>query len=346
MADAKPAHRISVLPLAELCPAAPSLSEKYGSGRAAAVSNAYHARVGGQPDADAKAAALTDEEREELDSWALPPPVESLPGLADLDVAFYPATATCEEEVVLRHSNGSVSIGHVDMYEVYNLSYDTTTTLNKVVVVVDTKRSLFTTGAYPSSLQLSGYGLALCDKHGADAWMPGIWAAQEGEYRWGELVEVDSPRGYELRERAEYAATHEGEASMGPHCSDCFSAHHCREYLLPAAVGEVNPDLVALTKGDFTEEEAVRALQAVKAMEKIAKEAIPRLKRYAATHGGLRDEGAGKMWIGNETAGRESVASVKRVKQLVEEGQLTEAQGALLISKSPPIIRYVWRNIK
>lgn len=318
------AHRISSLPLAEYCPLSPALSERHGSGRAAATSTAFHAICAGDPDADAKLAALTDEEREDLAGWVRPPKVD-LPGALIGD--FDPRKCFWEVEVSLRHPGGSTSLGHVDAYE---------TRSPRLVVVLDVKRSKWTPGATPDSLQLAGYGLALCDELGCDAFLPVIWCALEGQYIWGEVVELDSPKGYELRERCEYAATHEGSPRTGPHCDGCFQSHHCPEYLLPGAIADSNPALAALTSEDPDEQQCLEALNAIQAMETIAKKGKERLKLLARNRGGFHRDG--KVWGPGMQKGRVSV-SASKAKELLDPETYES-----ICNQGAPFERFVWRN--
>lgn len=316
-------HRISSLPLAEFCPQAPVLGDKYGAGRAAAVSTAFHAICAGDPDTERALAALTDDERAELEDWHKPAPF----AFNGLQYAY--SDARTETEVELPLPGGRVALGHVDMWW---------HAVDGLVIVGDIKRSKWTVPTPPAqSLQLAGYGLALCHKLGADSFLPRIWAAKEGEWIGEEVVCLDSLEGYRLQERVEHAATHVGQAATGPHCDSCWQSSHCPEYLLPAALGEANPDLAALSDPDTTPEAMARALEACKAMETLASAGIKQARLWAQKHGGIQS--GDKVWGPGKREGRETV-SVKRVRELAPE--LADK----LITRGKSFDVYQWRKVK
>lgn len=301
-------NRVSLLPIAQYCGKAAELSERYGAGRPAAMSTAFHARQAGSPDAAALWARLSEAEQQEVLGWKSPKTVVMSGGVS-LDYAH----AMKEIEVALdcdgywAEVDGPdvMTIGHADLawapYEIEGL---------RVAFVGDIKKSAYTTEDGPESLQLHGYGWAVARKFHCDAYCCGLWLAEEGEWLWSQQwVVLDSDRGREIWDRIRYAATHKtGEATTGQHCRHCWSRLHCPEQLLPAKLGAIEKMLAPLTEGgDITmvDHNTILRLQALSELcdkaKKVAQAAIERgvLK--------VRDPDSGKIWAPVEMPGRQSV---------------------------------------
>lgn len=312
-------NRMSVLPIAELCPTAAELSERFGSGRAAAMGRAHHAYCHDPKSHETKVAfaGLTEAEQEQVKTWKVPTDVT----LPDGHVLRY-ATAQKELTVALdeqceyvdvcpkclgkgRHMMGqgnvaclecmgrgpsALTVGHIDMGWVWR---DT-------AYVGDIKKSEWTTANGPLSLQLQSYGLAFARKTGCDYFVTGIFGAIEGAWDWSAPVDVSwqSEELPGLESRIVHAATNRGgEACLGPHCRDCFARHHCPDQLLPgaglaaAAEGALAP---YTTPGGITKDNAAELLARYQAAKDLLGNVKSALEAWAAQNGGI--EAGDKVW--------------------------------------------------
>lgn len=313
-------HRISSLPIAEFCAQAPRLSEQSGSGRAAAQSSAFHAWCAGDPDADKMLARLTDDEREQLKAWKMPAPVH----VSD-EITLYYADAEKEFTVALdergdytEDDDDALTVGHPD------LAWCVEVDGQRVVYLVDMKRTSFTSNDGPESLQLHAYCQAYAAKHGADAYVPGEWILEEGQYRWGQMVDCYSPRAFALMERVLAAAGHSGEQySTGSHCRSCWGRLQCPAHIVP--VQDPESALAPFSKPDgLNPDNELRAVLSYQAASDLLKQVKDTLEAYAEQRGGIPD-GNGKVWRKVSSPGGGSTFDVTRFKkenpQLVEQYQ-------------------------
>lgn len=222
--------RMSQLPMAEKCGKASALCSQHGAGRPAAMSQAFHAACADVPNARHLLAALSPQEREEVQSWKKPATVVIDDAALDYD------SADKELEVGLdafgdftADQKQAITWGHLDF----------AWARGPIAFVADIKKSIWTTPDGPRSLQLHAYGRAYASKHGCKAYVTGIWAATEGEWLWNDtVVWLESPEGNAILDRIFHAAGNEGDANRGDHCRSCFARLHCPEYLLPAAMAD------------------------------------------------------------------------------------------------------------
>ena len=293
-----PKNRMSSLPVAQYCGKAAPLSEQYGAGRAAACSTYFHAVCAGDKAAVTLALKLTPEELQEVGEWHKPATVVLYDGAVTLDYA----SAEKELEVMLddegNHTfvvENAITVGHLDF------AWQRTFEGRSVVFVADIKRSKWTVQD-PNSLQVLAYGWAYAQKLGADAFVPGIWAAQEGEWAWGSWVDMRDLDSLDLWQRIRHAALNRGEAATGPHCQSCWARLHCPEYLFPK--GDRMNALAVFSEGAALTPVAVAdAFLAAQAMENIAKRIKENAKEYAR-RGGEIISADGKKLVMSERQGR------------------------------------------
>lgn len=267
--------RMSHLPISQFCGQAAPLSEKYGAGRAAVMSSFFHATCAFAPEAKTLALQLTPEEMEEVGTWHPPGTIQLYDGEVTLDYE----SADKEMEVMLDDRGAytevaekAITIGHLDFAWFRNVRG------RNVVFVADIKKSKWTVSG-PDSLQILAYGWAYAQKVGAEAFVPGIWAAQEGEWIWGDWFDMTDLDSLDLWQRIRFAALNAGEANTGPHCRNCYARMHCPEYLFPSNS--------MVTMGVFSEghtptpQEVADAYLSAQAMEDIAKRIKDNAKEWA-----------------------------------------------------------------
>ncbi len=320
--------RMSHLPVAQYCGQAAPLSDKYGAGRAAAMSTYFHAVCAGASTVNALAAKLTPEELAEVAEWHPPQTIQLYDGAVTLDYD----SAEKELEVMLddqgEHTHvaeKAITIGHLDF--AWQRSYQG----RSVVLVADIKRSRWTVSD-PNSLQVLAYGWAYAKKLGADAFVPGIWAAIEGQWLWGDWVDMTDLDSLDLWDRIRHAALNTDEAATGPHCRNCWARLHCPEYLFPK---DTAGTLAAFAEGhEATPVEVADAYLAAQAMEDIAKRIKDNAKEWAR-RGNEIVAADGRRLVMSERQGRETVAVADLRKKFPE--------AASLIKRGEPYVVPAWK---
>lgn len=295
------ANRISRLPIAEFCGRSGELD--LGSGRAAAMSTAFHAICSVAPDVIRKTAALTEAEREELKTWHRPTQVP----FDDGTVLTYEAAE--KESTVGIDSRGrfsldpevAVCIGHLDMAWTVEKQFNVAA---RVCYVGDIKKTHWTTLDGPESLQLHGYGFALAAREHATHYACGLWIAEDGVWNWGKLVDLESSEAADVWDRILHAATNQGgEFRTGGHCRSCYSRLRCPAYLVPV---ESTHALAPLNGGEVTNEQALHLLHQYQRAEDTLKAVGGFLKEYARRTP-IYDPATKKRYMAVECAGKESV---------------------------------------
>ncbi len=321
-------NRMSALGLAQYCGRAASLS--LGAGRSAAVSSAFHAMCAQAPDAQARIALLTDEERDELAE--LKPVVST----EFAGIPLHYADAYVEIEVGLNRWAGHcaaddpdcISVGHFDMAWVVQLPDG-----RNVALVGDIKRSEWTTPEGPRSLQLAAYGFAWSAAHQCDLFACGIWDATGGQWEWGELIDLASDEAGALWQRVKHAAQNVStEYSMGPHCSNCYGRTRCPAYFLPPE--EAEGALAKYGPMGITEDNAAEILLTLQRLESAAEAIKENLKAHARR---LPIVSGNKRWMPIETKGRESFDKKRFAQDHPEMVATYTKQGA-------PITQFRWVN--
>lgn len=308
-------NRPSTLDVARYCGLAPKLSALYGTGRAAVMSTAFHAKCSNAPATAEKMMALTDEEREEIADWKAPTPCtvqgfnlryeqadkEMFVGLtADL---AYPSFGNSQ----------TVTEGTLDM--AWAMEYPGQSQCQRIAFVADIKKSRYTVDG-PQTLQNTAYALAYASFRGCTHFIRGIWVADEGEWIWErEPIEVDSIRGMQLGSEVLYAARNDGPATTGSHCMKCYGRLHCPEWLLAADDSKACSDPAKMSAS-----EALGELLRAQAMAAKAAGMLDNLKAYALVHNGIPD-GKGKVFLpvrcnGRKGLNREAVAAALGAKDL------------------------------
>lgn len=298
-------NRFSSLPVAQFCPLAPTLES--ASGRSAIQSSAFHAKCAGDLKRFSELANhLTKEELSELDTWHCPPDVVFGGGVTlayedsdkELRVGLNASLAHCDPD-----SEECVSAGTLDGAWLINTGY------SRTAYVYDIKRSEYT--SQHDSLQLLGYGYAYASLMNAQYLVTGIWAAMEGEWSWGpvmepyslEMMDLEAKLGHAMRNRS----TDPRSAVRGQHCASCYGRMTCPEYVMHGV--SANAWLAPLADGHtklLNHEDALRVLLGVKAVEDVAERAKKLLQFYAETHGGIPDPSTGKVWQPVKVQGREA----------------------------------------
>lgn len=312
-------NRMSSLPVVQFCSGAGVLGAKHGAGRAAVVSRAFHAMCAREDKAGDLYARLTDKEQAEVREWFEPETIH----INGMTLEY--SQAETELELMLDADleatddpTEAVTVGHADMVWI-DISGD------GCAFVGDIKKSRYT--ASLDSLQLHAYGLAAARAAKVRFYMVGIWVAEEGFWRWGDLMDTDD-LGYTAMEARILAAAvnTSGEFNRGGHCHDCYHRQHCSEWLIPVADPETA--LAPFTDpGALTPEKATEAIHLVKAAKDLIKVAEATLKAYADQIGGIPlDEGF--VWRGVSTKGR------KHINQRKLEEEFPEAYKACMTTSN------------
>ncbi len=293
--------RMSALPISQYCGRSAGLDN--GAGRAAAQSTAWHASLAGSPGAADLLARLSEEELAELRTWKAPEDVEVAPGI----VLRY-SEAETELEVALDKYGRAVkaddsaaeSVGHLDFAWAKEIS------TRRIAYVGDLKRTEFTATEGVDTLQLVAYGFAYAALRDCEGYCPGIWAATEGRWTWGEIVWLDSLEAEKLWARCLAAMRNVGgEFNRGVHCRGCWSRFQCPAHVLPpdAATGSL-----AIMSGQeiVTGSKVAQLVLDIKRAEDTIKKAKEFAEDWEARHPGevVAD---GKKWRPVQMPGRETV---------------------------------------
>jgi hypothetical protein len=288
---------LSSLPLARYCGQAPLLGAAVDeSGRAALRGTAFHANAAGVK--GDHMARLTPEERAEVEAAHRPAPVryKVAPGV---EVDLHYEDASKEQEVTLKQGD-VVSVGHLDLAWVVEVNGF------RIAIVGDIKWSEFTDEDGPKSLQVQAYGFAWALKNNCTHFLCGIWAATEGVWSWGELIEVDGFEAADIwRDIAFAMANRGGPHVTGAHCRRCWSRFRCPAYLMPPEVA--SSSLAPLTDERLITPERLLALKVARDRAAGTLEAVDEFLKDAAIKMGGIPDGNGKVWRSTMTKGRESL---------------------------------------
>jgi len=316
---------MSSLPILQYCGRAADFDD--GSGRAAAMSTAFHAWCAGKPEARMLLDALTEEEREEVLTYLKPEPLEVMGfelSYEDADTEFpVGLTAKCE----FPDLDDTVEFtGHPDMGWVIAHKG------RKVAVIGDIKRSRWTTPDGPASLQLQAYGLAWAMENDCDGWVTAIWAAIEGGWTVGDVVWLNTEAHHMVVSKMRSTLLPGRGFSTGSHCSTCYARTRCPAHMV--RIDEV--DVIAgVLKTELDNDSAVEALIQYYRMVDTAKKLKEHLEAFSKENDGIYD-GFGKVWKPVQVQGRESVLSAKALRE-----QLGEA-AEHLITRGKPFYQYRW----
>ena len=317
-------NRMSNLPITQYCSGAGVLGAKYGAGRAAITSSAFHARAAEQENAGALLAQLTDEELEEIDEWETP---GDAPYGTDGDLLRY-AEAKREFTLHLTKDGGAtedpteaVSTGHPDMAWVGMLEVEGEE-LVKVAFIGDMKKTDYSSADGLESLQLMAYGFAYAAQEDCDAFCVGIWNITLGEWDWGQIITTGLENA-DLLERVVRAATNtDGTFVTGGHCRNCYQRTHCQEYLLP--VQDPEAALYPLSQpGGLNKDNAPKILDMYHRAKKLLGVVEEQLKAHSRDVKGITNEEGTKVWRETLTQGGKTTLDktklVKHVKENIPE---------------------------
>ncbi|MDX2253264.1 MAG: hypothetical protein NW202_13345 [Nitrospira sp.] len=292
-------HRPSSLPIARFCGLAPSLSSGIVT-RAAVKGTAFHGLCSGDPKA---LDTLTEEERADVSSWIRPTNVDMGDG-----VPLRYVDAVVEQPIGLLESGGwceaddpqAMTAGTPDMWWEPATVGD-----QRVLYLGDIKSSEFT--SEPMSLQLLAYAFAVAAKVDATHFCTGIWAAKEGRWWWGDVVDLSSDRALELFAQVKHAALNTGtDYVTGGHCSGCYGRSRCPAWLMPPEAAETSlAPLTVDTARDLTSAKALELLLVCKRVTEMADKVTDILKAWAQDHGGIVD--GDKVWGPISCPGRMSL---------------------------------------
>lgn len=287
-------NRISRLPIAEFCGRSAELD--VGSSRVAVMGSAFHAMCEGDSAKIAKLLMLlSPEEVDEVHRWKKPTKVTFDDGT---ELSY--DSAEKETEVGFdaqgRHTTGekAIAIGHIDMSWIRHT----------VAYVGDIKKQRWTTLDGPDSLQLAGYGFALAAREGCTHFCPGLWYAEEGEWSWGSLVDLESSEAADLWARIVHAAMNVGgEFYTGGHCRSCYSRLRCPAYLVPV---ESTHALAPLAGHEVTNAQVLALLHAKQRAETTLEAVDAYLKEYARRTP-IYDPETKRKYCAVQCSGRESI---------------------------------------
>lgn len=309
--------RISQLPVSAFCGLSAKLSAEHGAGRAAAMSSAFHAKSAGAPDAKEKLSRLTPKELNEIAMWKAPTPVT----VAGAELTY--EAAAKEQPVGLTINGEWADSGEVVTCGTLDFAWDLPQL--DAVAVADMKKSSWASSG-PDSLQLLAYGYAWAKKHGRSRFCVGIWLIEEAEWRWSETIySVEGFDSLDLWERIVYAALNvTGEASHGPHCSDCWSRLHCPEHVLPATLADsvLNP----ATLGGAIDDAAKlgEMLAFIRRVEPIIERAKEHAKEAVKRGLVVTDPTTGEILKSIQCSGKESLNQAKLFAAMPEATRFVE----------------------
>jgi hypothetical protein len=317
-------HRPSSLPSAQYCAQSALLGAEHGSGRAAAISTAWHARCSGATTAEELFARLTTEEQAKVLSW--PTPVDVL---TDGILLSY-STAVHEFKVGL---DGWGEYAHPDDEKcLTGGTLDFAWRRDDVAYVADLKKSRFTCVDGPDSLQLQCYGWAFATFHGLSSYITGLWIAESAEWQWShKAVVLDSPEGEAILDRIIAAAKNGvGEEKppfcTGPHCLSCYARTFCPEHTLSAAATETW--LAPLAQGVIPSPEVAADLWSrIGAAQDILEKAEAQLKAWVQRGELTITAPDGKILAPVEVKGRKSLDK-KALEEAFGDLSKYEKQGA------------------
>ena len=331
--------RPSALEIAEKCSEAPKLGAKHGAGRAAFISNAMHAAMHAKATKSKKDArravdlysALEPEEREELQGYKEPEPLE----VGDGVILDYLDAAT-EVPLGLTDDCAYILPGEEDEPMTAGTADACWNPIpcegGDIVHIADLKRRTET--SHPMSLQLVTYAMAAALEVGASYFQTHIWSLSEGEWTHGDIVDLGSAQAVELFRRIKHACYHDSGYATGPHCSKCWSRQYCPEYLMPPEMAETSlaPFVGAIEVSDEELSQIVvdiaRAKKTIAAVEENVKECVRR--------GSVVSDGNGMVYRPRMTKGRRTVAL-----KVLEEG-LGKEEAAQYIKQGKGYERWDW----
>lgn len=274
-------HRMSSLPLTQFCGQSPVIRAQFSgtADRPAVQSSYFHAVCAGRSEEAARLRPqLTPEQLEETDAWHKP--AECQVDWGDSVFALEYEHADKELEVVIRDDGESCAADDPRAMTIGHLDFAWHFQGRNVALIADIKRSAWTV-ATPNSLQLLAYGWAYAKRTGAEGFIPGIWAAIEGTWTWGDYVSMSDFDNIDLWWRIQHAATNDGPASIGPHCRNCFARLHCPEWTFPSSERSANALAVMQEGAEVTPVSMADAVLWAQSVKDVADRVLENAKEYA-----------------------------------------------------------------
>jgi hypothetical protein len=226
----------------------------------------------------------------------------------------------------------AMAVGHLDMAW-YIPEF-------KLVVINDIKSSIFAVKSRTESLQLHGYGLALCQKLGGERYITAIWDATEGKhYIAKQSIRLDSWECEEYKERIRTAHRNSfGDTyTTGSGCGGCWKRDICPAHLVDVSDDNRFKEVLA---GTATMKEIRKALVDLKQLEDLAKKVKDICKSWAERHGSVLSEDGKKQWGPAMRSGKKSL-DTHAVARALEVENLSE-----YMREGQDYIVFDWRNNK
>lgn len=304
--------RCSSLPLARYCPGSVGLNRN-DCDRVADVSSAWHALLGKQPDAEARLARLTDEERAEVLGFPRPPPL-LLAGLPPLEYseAKHEVSVGLDDKLrAVDYDAGTLSRGTADAVWVVTREDG-----GKTLVLGDLKFKRMNVLGGPNSLQLKSYAIPLADAFDCDQYVTALYGALEASWETGDTVEVGSPAFDKDVLEVRSAAENTGDNLVrGTHCLNCYSRLRCSAWeFLEAGETVSEPE---------SNDQVVQLLLRAKSYQDRADRIMDLAKAWVTTKGPVSDPSTGKYYRLVECKGRKTL-SAKAVEQVVGKDRMGE----------------------
>lgn len=304
-------RRISSLPTAEFCPKVDRIGLDVETNNSAR-STVFHeyCDTGKWP---AALMTLPEADREEIQKWRVPMPfdhqVNGVSNLLQYQNAYRETRVALDKDfefVAIPHEIPQADIealypqamivGHLDM------AWDIED--HDLVVICDIKSSIYAVSDRTDSLQLHGYGIALCKYLKRGRYVTSIWDASDGRYYVSRsAIEMDGFEVSTIQDRIRRAASErDGNFRVGTHCSGCWKRSHCRAHLVDVPEG----DFSAILSGQATEAQVRETIIKKKQLKDLHDRVDESVKSWVKQHGPVRSED-GKKWYRAELRQRSSL---------------------------------------
>ncbi len=293
-------RRISSLPTAEFCPKVDRIGLDVETNNSARSTVFHEYCDTGKWPAELMTLPLAD--REEIEKWRVPMPFDYQVGgvsnllqyhnayretrvALDKDFEFVAIPLTVAQADIEKLYPQAMIVGHLDM------AWDIPE--HDLVVICDIKSSIYAVSDRTNSLQLHGYGIALCKLLGRGRYVTAIWDASEGRYHVSNsAIEMDGFEVATIQDRIRRAASErDGNFRVGTHCSGCWKRSHCPAHLVDVPEGEFK----AILSGQATEADVRDAIVKKKQLKDLNERVDEAIKAWVKQHGPVRSED-GKKW--------------------------------------------------
>jgi len=294
-------RRISSLPTAEFCPKVDRIGLDVETNNSARSTVFHEYCDTGKWPAELMTLPLAD--REEIQKWRVPMPFDYQVGgvsnllqysnayretrvALDKNFEFVAIPLDVQQADIETYFPQAMVVGHLDM------AWDIEA--SDLVVICDIKSSIYAVKERTDSLQLHGYGIALCKLLGRGRYVTAIWDASEGRYYVADsAIEMDGFEVATIKDRIRRAASErDGNFRVGTHCSGCWKRSHCPAHLVDVPEG----DFKAILSGQATEAEVRETLIKKKQLKDLHDRVDEACKAWVKLHGPVRSEDGKKWW--------------------------------------------------